>query len=112
MSYGISPDFLIVRADTEIPEDMMSKIAAGTGVKREHTIAAPTLDSIYRVPLAFHSTGVGEKILAKLGITPKTIDMSKWQKFLTNIENSSDILRIAMVGKYVGLEDAYYSLNE
>lgn len=112
MSYGISPDFLIVRADTEIPEDMMAKIAAGTGVKREHTIAAPTLDSIYRVPLSFHSTGVGEKVLAKLGITPKTIDMSKWQKFLTNIENSSDILRIAMVGKYVGLEDAYYSLNE
>lgn len=54
MSYGISPDFLIVRADTDIPEDMMDKIARASGIKRESVISAPTLDTIYRVPLAFH----------------------------------------------------------
>ena len=55
---------------------------------------------------------MGEKILANLRITPRTIDMSKWEAFLANIDASTDVLRVAMVGKYVGLEDAYYSLNE
>ena len=53
MSYGINPDFLIVRADTDIPEDMMIKIATASGLTRSSVISAPTLDSIYRVPLAF-----------------------------------------------------------
>lgn len=53
MSYGITPDFLIVRADTDIPEDMLSKIASSSGIRRENVISAPTLDTIYRVPLAF-----------------------------------------------------------
>lgn len=75
-------------------------------------IAAPTLDSIYRVPLAFHSDHVGEKILEKLGMLSVTPDMSKWQALVENIEKSEDILTIGMVGKYTDLEDAYYSLNE
>ncbi len=54
MSYGISPDFLIVRADTDIPEDMLAKIASASGIQRDAVISAPTLDTIYRVPLAFH----------------------------------------------------------
>lgn len=112
MSYGITPDYLLVRADTDIPEDMMEKIARSTGVKREHTIWAPTLDSIYRVPLAFHEDRLGEKLLTSLRIPQREIHMEKWEKFIENIETSQDILRIAMVGKYVGLEDAYYSLNE
>lgn len=112
MSYGITPDYLLVRADTDIPEDMMEKIARSTGVKREHTIWAPTLDSIYRVPLAFHEDRLGEKLLTSLCIPQREIHMEKWEKFIENIETSQDVLRIAMVGKYVGLEDAYYSLNE
>ncbi len=63
MGYGISPDFLVVRADADIPEAMMTKISRSCGVKWEHTLSAPTLDSIYRVPLAFHKDMVGEKIL-------------------------------------------------
>jgi CTP synthase len=55
MSYGINPDFLIVRADTDIPEDMIAKIAAASGINRDNVISAPTLDTIYRVPLAFES---------------------------------------------------------
>ena len=66
MSYGISPDFLVVRADTEIPTDMIEKIASASGIKKDNVISAPTLDSIYRVPLAFHEANVGEKILSSL----------------------------------------------
>lgn len=55
MSYGLSPDFLIIRADAEIPEDVIKKIAVSTGLQVSNVIPAPTLDSIYRVPLSFHS---------------------------------------------------------
>jgi CTP synthase len=112
MSYGINPDFLIVRADTDIPEDMMCKIASASWIPRSSTISAPTLDSIYRVPLAFHQERFGEKILEKLGMDSEKIDIQKWIDLMDNIDNSRDILRIGMIGKYVGLEDAYYSLNE
>lgn len=112
MSYGISPDFLIVRADTEIPEDMMDKIALGTGIERDQVISAPTLDTIYRVPLAFDREHLGEKITSCLGLHVKKPDLHEWEDFLANIDASTDVIRIGMVGKYVGLEDAYYSLNE
>lgn len=112
MSYGISPDFLIVRADSDIPEDMMNKIAAGTGIQRDQVISAPTLDTIYRVPLAFNKEHLGEKMSARLNLHVTKPDLRKWEDFLANIDASVDVLRIGMVGKYVGLEDAYYSLNE
>ncbi len=112
MSYGISPDFLIVRADTTIPEDMLGKIASASGIKRESVISAPTLDTIYRVPLAFHSEHLWEKLLTNLRVSFTKLDMKPWEDFLANIDASLDVLRIGMVGKYVGLEDAYYSLNE
>jgi CTP synthase len=94
MSYGISPDFLIVRADTDIPEDMMDKIARASGLVRQQVISAPTLDSIYRVPLAFHKEQFGEKITKSLGFGEKTPDMTKWENFLANIDASQEVLRI------------------
>ncbi len=112
MSYGINPDFLIVRADTEIPEDMLSKIAGSSGFTRDQVISAPTLDSIYRVPLAFNKDNFGEKIMVSLGLETRTPDLTKWESFMDNVDNSTDVLRVGMIGKYVWLEDAYYSLNE
>ena len=112
MSYGVNPDFLIVRADTDIPEDMLEKIARSTGLKEDHVISAPTLDSIYRVPLAFNREAFGQKIANELKLPVVRPDLTKWEELLTNIDSSTQILKIGMVGKYVGLEDAYYSLNE
>ena len=112
MSYGISPDFLIVRADTDIPDDMLGKIASSSWIKRENVISAPTLDTIYRVPVAFHKEHLWEKILTNLRIPFMKLDMKPWEEFLANIDASQDVIKIGMVGKYIGLEDAYYSLNE
>jgi CTP synthase len=112
MSYGINPDFLIVRADTEIPEEMLSKIASASGFTRDQVISAPTLDSIYRVPLAFNKDNFGEKLMVSLWMETRTPDLTKWENFMENVDNSTDVLRVGMIGKYIGLEDAYYSLNE
>ena len=112
MGYGISPDFLVVRSDERVPEEMLAKIASTSGLQRDDIIAAPTLDSIYKVPLSFAAQGVSTMILAKMGLDPVQPNMSKWEQLVTYIENSTDILTIGMVGKYTDLEDAYYSLNE
>ena len=112
MSYGVNPDFLVVRADTDIPEDMLEKIARSTGLKEDHVISAPTLDSIYRVPLAFNREAFGQKIANELKLPVVHPDLTKWEELLENIDSSTQILKVGMVGKYVGLEDAYYSLNE
>jgi CTP synthase len=112
MGYGISPDFLVVRSDEVVPEEMLAKIASTGGLGRDDIIAAPTLDSIYKVPTSFASQGVSTKILQKLRLDPVTPDMTKWDQLVGSIDNSTDIITIGMVGKYVDLEDAYYSLNE
>jgi CTP synthase len=112
MGYGISPDFLFLRADAEIPEDVLEKTAKGSGMRPNRVIPVPTADSIYRVPLEFESFGLSKKISEALSLPEVPCDLSKWEKLLADIEASKTELRIAMVGKYNDLEDAYFSLNE
>ncbi len=112
MGYGISPDFLFLRADAEIPEDILEKTAKGSGMRPKRVIPVPTADSIYRVPLEFESFGLSKKLSEALSLPEARCDLSKWTKLLSDIEASETELRIAMVGKYNDLEDAYFSLNE
>ncbi len=97
MSYGISPDFLIVRADAPLPQEVLFKIGLATGIEQSQIISATTLDSIYRVPLAFHAEQVGEKILKKLALTAQEIDMSQWTKLLANIDTTDGDISIGLV---------------
>jgi CTP synthase len=109
---GIIPDMLICRADYDIPDDIISKISYMTGVSQSHVIPAPTVDSIYRIPLDYADRNVSEQVLSHLWLPIVSPDMTKRQDLYHHISNATQELRIAMVGKYVGLEDAYYSLNE
>jgi CTP synthase len=112
MGYGIRPDILVVRADADIPADMVAKVASTCGMSVPDIIAAPTLDSIYRVPTAFSTQKISQNILKKLHLPDTSPDMRTWDTLVTNISVSTDVVHIAMVGKYVDLEDAYYSVNE
>lgn len=111
MSYGISPDFVIVRADEHIPENILEKIAHSVGLSRQAIIASETLASIYQVPLEYHKQSFWGKILSHFGLEYSDIDMQNWENLCQNINTSTEIIDIAMIGKYA-LEDAYYSLNE
>lgn len=111
MGYGLSPDILIVRADESIPDDMMKKVASTCGLSDDEVFAAPTLSSIYEVPLSFSEQKIWEKIIEKFRIPSQMGPMNEWKKLIQNIHASKDEMRVGMVGKYVGLEDAYYSLN-
>lgn len=112
MGYGITPDFLVVRADTEIPDDLLQKIAKSSGLSESHVIASPTLDSIYRVPLEYARNRVGQTIAVSLGLSERTPDIESWRQLVENIDSSHEVVRIGMIGKYIELEDAYYSVNE
>ena len=110
--FGIQPDFLVLRADQYIPADLLEKISLQCHLPLSRVVPAPTAKSIYAVPLEFHRGGVGRELLKALGFRGRKFDVSAWEKLEENIAHSRKRLRIGMVGKYNGLEDAYYSLNE
>ena len=109
---GIIPDFLVCRADYPIPEAIIEKIAYMTGVKATHVIPAPTIDSIYRIPLDYHQHGVGQLLLDHLQLPYTSFDMHKRETLASHITASTEELPIALVGKYGTMQDADYSLIE
>jgi CTP synthase len=101
---GIIPD--------DIPDDIRRKVSLMCGVKHDHVIPLPTLDSIYLVPEHINSHSVWQSLLQLLWKEEKSPDLSSRNYLTTQIQSELPVMKIAMIGKYVGLEDAYYSLNE
>ena len=111
-SRWISPDFLVTRADKSLDDEIIKKIAFFCGVKDDHVVPAPTVDTIYQIPLDYASRDIGRLILKQIKMEEKAPSLDWWKALYKNIKASVDEVHIAMVGKYVELEDAYYSLNE
>lgn len=112
MSRGIDPDILVVRADMPIHENIITKLSAMCGLPEQCVVPSATVKSIYEVPINYHSYGVGERIIEKLQLPYSSFDLSVWKELLAHKASSIITKKIAMVGKYCALEDAYYSLNE
>lgn len=112
-SIGIQPDILMCRADRELPESERKKIALFCNVRNEAVIQALDVPSIYDVPLAYHREGLDREVMAAFGITgaPQP-DLARWKMISHNIANPEGEVKIAIVGKYTGLKDAYKSLIE
>ncbi len=109
---GIQPDVLLCRTEVPIPEGQKKKIALFCNVPREAVIEAPDVDTIYAVPLALREEGLGTVVLRHFGLPDPEPDLSVWQGIVDRVRHASRTVRIAMVGKYVGLADAYKSVNE
>ncbi|MFN3869467.1 MAG: CTP synthase [Hyphomicrobiaceae bacterium] len=112
-SIGIQPHILMCRADREIPKSERRKIALFCNVREEAVIQALDAASIYDVPLAYHREGLDVQVLEAFGITgaPQP-DLRRWQAISDNIANPEGEVKIAIIGKYTELKDAYKSLNE
>ena len=112
-SLGIKPDILLCRAEHPIPEGDRRKIAQFCNVRTEAVIQALDAPSIYSVPQQYHAEGLDREVLRAFGITdaPEP-DMSAWNDVTDRYFNPEGEVTIAVVGKYVGLPDAYKSLNE
>jgi CTP synthase len=112
---GIAPDILLCRSDRAISRDLRSKIALFCNVKESAVITALDVDTIYEVPLALHEQGLDQLLVTLLGLGDKAVhaDLSQWRDLVATVrEPSAGGTKIAIVGKYVELEDSYKSLRE
>jgi CTP synthase len=112
LEIGIQPDILICRSDRFLPMDIKEKIALFCNLSKESVITAKDVDTIYEVPLLFHKEGLDEKIVEILNIWTRTPHLEQWENINKKIKEPSGEVTIAIVGKYVNLEDSYKSLNE
>ena len=112
-SIGLAPDILVCRSEGEIPEKEREKLALFCNVRPDAVIAARDLPSIYSAPLAYHEAGLDGAVLDAFGIAPAPRpNLEKWRDVQDRIEHPEGEVRIAVVGKYTQLEDAYKSINE
>ena len=111
-SIGIQPDFLVARVQESLPEDTRKKIALFTNVPVNRVIALKDAKSIYEIPLMLEQEGFGDAITKKWHLEERASDLSSWAWVNSRYANPAHQVRVAIVGKYISLNDAYKSLNE
>ncbi len=112
---GIAPDILLCRSEKPLSRELRGKIALFCNVKEQAVISAQDVDTIYDVPLAFHEQGLDDLIVTQLRLEShaQQVDLAEWRKLVATVrEPSAGDTKIAIVGKYVELEDSYKSLRE
>ncbi len=111
-SIGIQPDILLCRTDRALDADLKQKIALFCDVAEEAVITAKDVDTIYEVPLALAAEGLDRIVLKYLHLPQTERRMQQWEDLVSRIKHPADEITIHVVGKYVGYEDSYKSLNE
>lgn len=109
---GIIPDFIFTRADYPIAKELLKKISLFCDVPVDHVIPTPTVSSIYEVPLMFEEYNVAQLIGKKLNLGRVSPKLKEWKALVKKIKKDRKPLKIALVGKYTGLDDAYISVIE
>ncbi|MBF9149975.1 CTP synthase [Novosphingobium jiangmenense] len=109
---GIQPDILLCRCEKPLPESERAKIAQFCNVRKSAVIPALDAASIYAVPLQYHAEGLDSEVLRHFGLTAPEPDLTRWDDIVDRHQNPEGEVTIGVVGKYVGLQDAYKSLNE
>ena len=111
-SIGIQPDILMCRAEKSIPDGERRKIALFTNVDVQAVISAADADNIYRIPLLLNAEKLDELVVRQFGLQVPPADLREWEQVIQGLEHPDGEVRIAMVGKYVHLTEAYKSLSE
>ncbi|MCA9985097.1 MAG: CTP synthase [Anaerolineales bacterium] len=110
---GIQPDVIVARADHEIPEEHIKKIALFSDVKKRAVIPATTSDSLYAIPMDLEAAGLGDYVMHRLKLKPRCQpDLSEWEALAANWRKTTRTVKVGIVGKYVELHDAYMSVKE
>lgn len=109
---GLSPDILVCRSEYEIDSSIRRKIAQFCNVEIEDVIASLDAESIYEVPLLMLEEGLDKRVIEKLNLPAKNADLKQWKNFVDKIKYPSNVIEIALVGKYVEHHDAYKSIVE
>ncbi|HAT8179674.1 TPA: CTP synthase [Legionella pneumophila] len=111
-SIGIQPDVLICRSEKPLSMADRAKIALFTNVEKEAVISLEDAKSIYQIPMMLHAQHLDEIVVKKLSLEAKQADLSEWQRVVDMQAVQTLTVKIAMVGKYTELNDAYKSINE
>ncbi len=112
-SIGISPDVIIPRSDHPVADELVEKIALFGDVEPRAVFPLVTADALYEIPLIAEQAGIGEYVLERVGMKPRRKpNWTEWENLVANIKRKKPVVRIALVGKYVELHDAYMSVRE
>ena len=111
-SIGLQPDILVCRSEDALPKSARNKIALFTNVEERAVISMYDADSIYQVPQVLHDEGMDDYVVEHLGLEGTPVDLSEWSTVVELEKNPVDKLKLAFVGKYLDLLDAYKSLIE
>jgi CTP synthase len=112
-SIGISPDVIIARCDHQVDDSLREKIALFCDVELRAVVPMITTQILYEIPLLLEQAGVGDFLLERLGLTPRrSPDWRDWQHLVQEVRRVKPAVRIALVGKYIELQDAYMSVRE
>ncbi len=109
---GIQPDFIICRSDRPVHIPIQEKVALFCDVEAQAVIPLETVPVIYQVPLVLEDAGLGDQILEKIQLSPRRHDLAGWRKMVEQLLRPKEPVRVAIVGKYVGLPDSYISVRE
>ncbi|SEQ62545.1 MULTISPECIES: CTP synthase [Lentzea] len=109
---GIQPDAIVCRADREIPDSLKRKIGLMCDVDTDAVVAAVDARSIYDIPKVLHAEGLDAYVVRRLDLPFRDVDWTVWGDLLERVHNPSETVKIALVGKYVDLPDAYLSVTE
>ena len=111
-SIGIAPDAIVLRSDREIPVSVKKKISLMCDVDQEAVVAAVDAPSIYDIPKVLHREGLDAYIVRRLGLPFHDVEWGEWDSLLSRVHRPSATVKVALVGKYVDLPDAYLSVTE
>jgi len=111
-SIGLQPDILVCRSEEPLPKSARDKIALFTNVEEKAVISMFDADSIYQVPQVLHDEGMDERVVEHLGLECESVDLSEWSNVVELEKHPVNKLKLAFVGKYLDLLDAYKSLIE
>lgn len=109
---GIHPDIIVARTDGELDDGIKHKIALFCNVKPDCVIDNATLSVLYEAPVMLHKNGLDTVVCRELGLDAREPDLTQWTEMLERIRNRKKSVKIALVGKYVRLHDAYLSVAE
>ncbi|WP_313674366.1 CTP synthase [Mycolicibacterium sp.] len=111
-SIGITPDALILRCDRDVPEPLKDKIALMCDVDIDGVISTPDARSIYDIPKVLHREELDAYVVRRLNLPFRDVDWTTWDDLLRRVHDPQETVRIALVGKYIDLSDAYLSVAE
>ncbi len=111
-SFGIQPDLIVARSDEPVPDSACEKISLFCNVERDAVIAMETADSIYEVPLILEEAKFASIVGRTLALDGVAAELEEWRGFVDRLRQPQSKVRIAVVGKYVEMHDAYFSISE